>query len=163
MCLHSAFCPFLSIMYRSHSNLGKQEKKFVLSWVVREQQGQAAPKDEWAGARGWCQPRQCPHWPGMVLQHLSVAGRGGCWKQGPPAAPSRVPSGAAGDRAADRTGDVAATRVWGVHVGHGGLGTDTPTASLGQGLGAQAWAEMGLQGPRQRVWVGVPGEAGRHR
>lgn len=72
----------------------------------------------------------------------------------------RVPSGATGDRAADRARDTAATRVQGVH-GRDGTGDRHPysTARAGTG-GLRPKLKWGSKAHGQSVWLGVSGEAG---
>lgn len=71
----------------------------------------------------------------MVLQHLSMVVREECWKQGPSTAPSRESR-----QEQQETGLQTGLETRLQHgskgsMGEMGLGTNTLTAQLGQGLG----------------------------
>lgn len=119
-------------MYRSHSTVYESKKKCLYCLGLSgSSEDRLLLRESEPGAEGDPSPSGALPHQGMVLQHLSTVGRDKSWKQGPSIASSRVPSGATGNRAADRTGHVAAVLLQRVHV-QDGAGDRSPY------IGAQA-------------------------
>lgn len=154
MCLHSAFCLSLSIMSRSHRNLWKSGKKKnpILNSLGAVRTGCLLIREVSLEQAVLSLMRACS----WALEHnrqrwVLVAGPIDRPRQGKVVNLAQQPS-MESSQEQQKLGLKTGLETGLQHRSKGtmcqtGLGKDTATAKLRQGRGAQAWAEIRLQGP----------------